>query len=115
MRPDFVMSIGPTRYDVSLDYVLELDIVGCLEGGRYQVHYRLFCNDLMIFDNDDASIPALGPNRGLERAAIDLLGLLSVQDGDTDDEFFDNYSALQLRWRDLYAEDLSCAFCGEDE
>lgn len=114
MRPDYVMSIGPTRFDVLLDYVLELEIVGCLAGGRLQIHYRLFCNDLLIFDNDNASIPGLGSGRKLDKAAVELLSLLSMRDGDTDDDFFRNYTSLQLRWRDLYADDLSCAFCGED-
>lgn len=35
-----------------------------------------------------------------------ILSFLSLQDGDTDAEYFDSYSADQLAWRDARAEDL---------
>lgn len=38
---------------------------------------------------------------------IALLGFLSLQDGDTDDDYFADYTPEQLEWRDEYAEALS--------
>lgn len=36
-----------------------------------------------------------------------ILRFLTMQDGDTDDEYFEKYTKKQLEWRDEYAEDLS--------
>lgn len=41
-------------------------------------------------------------------AFVDLLSFLSLQEGDTDDEFFERYTTDQLAWRDSgRAEELS--------
>jgi hypothetical protein len=37
-----------------------------------------------------------------------LMGFLTLRPGDTDDEYFENYTKAQRRYCDMHAEDLSC-------
>jgi len=40
----------------------------------------------------------------VDSVAATALGFFTLQDGDTDSEYFDGYSAEQLAWRDEHAE-----------
>ena len=52
-----------------------------------------YCSPLYAIDSDDA--------------CRSLLGFLTLQSGDTDDEYFDDYTQEQLDFSDTYAENLS--------
>ena len=52
-----------------------------------------FCASPLHADDSDATLAA-------------LLGFLSLQSGDTDSEYFGDYTPRQLEWRDTYAEEL---------
>lgn len=57
-----------------------------------------------IFSSDDFETPYVDDEAEIVRG---LLGFLSLQDGDTDSEYFDNYTERQIAWRDERAETLS--------
>lgn len=59
-----------------------------------------------IFHGHDFASPAMAGYTDDWKIA-NLLGFLSLKEGDTDDEYFKNYTEDQLTWRDARAEDLS--------
>lgn len=71
-------------------------------------------NRTPIFEGDDFETPYLDDESEIVRG---LLGFLSLQDGDTDSEYFDSYTERQIAWRDERAETLSlCSLdLGEEE
>lgn len=44
-----------------------------------------------------------------DEAIKSLLGFLTLQSGDTDEEYFESYSPKQIAWRDEHAESLAMA------
>lgn len=60
----------------------------------------------VVFEGDDfeTSMMVTEDDAAIVRG---LLGFLSLQDGDTDSEYFDNYTERQIAWRDERAETLS--------
>ena len=73
---------------------------------RYQFFDSTFDanGEIPIFDGDDYCIPS--SHEAFSLGAIEgILGFLSLRDGDTDDEYFDEYSERQLQWRDTRAEE----------
>lgn len=57
-----------------------------------------------IFDDDEFWSPDFNDAPEIVGG---LLGFLSLQPGDTDDEYFANYTNKQIAWRDARAEELS--------
>jgi hypothetical protein len=55
--------------------------------------------------------------KAARKCANDLLVFLTLQEGDTDSEYFENYTPRQLAWRDNEAEQFSWDYpeIGEDE
>lgn len=74
--------------------------------GKSRLAYRFLHNDKLIFEGDDFCASPMNSIDGLQTVAA-LLSFLSLQDGDTDEEYFDSYTPEQIEWRDAYAEDLS--------
>src|SRR3990170_128347 len=100
---DHVVRLGP--------FVVNLWRLGArpeLEFGRRAFPYQL--GDLEgdpkkpVFQGTDLT---LGTRMTFDRAVVELLGFLSLDEGDTDDEFFDSYTPRQIAWRDARAQDLS--------
>lgn len=62
--------------------------------------------EVLIFLGEDYGCPQ---HRSVDadETIHDLLGFLSLKEGDTDAEYFSNYTPEQLEWRDNCAEDLS--------
>ena len=60
----------------------------------------------IVFEGEDF---ACSPMNAVDSDATvaALLGFLSLQDGDTDSDYFDSYTDRQRAWRDARAEDLS--------
>jgi hypothetical protein len=71
-------------------------------GARDRFEYVFEFDGQVIFEGDDFSTPA-GETYG--EAAHGLLGFLTLDEGDTDAEYFDGYTPEQLAWRDEYAEE----------
>jgi hypothetical protein len=73
-------------------------------GGRISWHYVLECRGVVIFDASDFATPDYTTYGD---AARGLMGFLTLMPGDTDDEYFDSYTADQLTWRDEHAEEMA--------
>jgi len=74
--------------------------------GTDKLKYFLYYKDELIFKGDDFR-PS--PMHGIESldALNSLLGFLSLQLGDTDDEYFENYTGKQIKFsEDMVCEDL---------
>lgn len=100
-----------TRYQAPNGYTVGLDFTGRIDHralGHAQVAYYLARPDgSRVFEGDDFRTPAHMCADGPE-AATALLSFLTVQPGDVEEEYFDNYTPKQLAWcRSEEAEDLS--------
>ena len=72
--------------------------------GKWRMAYVLLDEGKVIFKGDDF----FSPNDLDEKWNVaQLLGFLSLGDGDTDDEYFESYTPEQIAWRDERAEELS--------
>jgi len=74
--------------------------------GRYYIGYKFYHDDNLIFSGEDFSPSPLHAIDGDESIAS-LLSFLSLQPGDTDDEYFDDYMPEQMEWCQQYGEELS--------
>jgi len=77
--------------------------------GKFRLSYRFYHVENgqpnLIFEGDDFCTPKCVDDPW---NIIQLLGFLSLKDGDTDPEYFDDYTPEQIEWRDEHAEDLAC-------
>ena len=72
--------------------------------GKWRMAYVLLDEGKVVFKGDDF----FSPNDLDEKWNVaQLLGFLSLQDGDTDDEYFESYTPEQIAWRDERAGELS--------
>lgn len=81
------------------DYDIELFLI--YTGGS-MIEYVVFLKEEVLFDGNDYKPSPLHSIDSLD-SAINLLGFLTVQKGDTDDEYFKNYTANQLEWSESFA------------
>jgi len=65
--------------------------------GRDRLAYRLLDEDKVIFEGDEFS-PSPSFAWDSDDAVYALLDFLTLQPGDTDDEFFEEYTPEQLEW-----------------
>lgn len=115
VEPDYVWTCEALTICDVLPHRLELFSLGvnaAPDGSRSwmakeRMGYRFYTGDTMIFEGVDFFVP-LGMSRNMPRVALELLCFLTLREGDTDDEYFDDYTPEQLVWRDYYAEDM-CA------
>ena len=100
-------------------YTLTLDFLG-IDKGRSKVRYTLTKEGETdpIFAGDDFSPSTCYDPEGPESAA-DLLCFLTLREGDTDPEYFDDYTERQKDFSECEAEDLQlwgyslcCPQCG---
>lgn len=73
---------------------------------RWYLGYELFHGGEMVFDGEDFSLSPMH-RVDSDEAVASLLAFLSLQPGDTDDEYFESYSPKQLEWAKAYGEELS--------
>lgn len=79
---------------------------GKTDGPRAVVAYVLRANNTTIFSGEDYKpSPMYGPDS--TGAIADLLGFLSCKPGDTDAEFFANYTREQLAFAEAHGEELA--------
>jgi len=90
------------------DFVLELYETDNLDTREHREYlgYVFYDKGVVIFKGEDFS-PSPMDSLDSDSSVASLLGFLSLQDGDTDDEYFDHYTPEQLAWRDERAEELS--------
>ena len=102
-------------------YTLTLEYAGMGQYGKSKVAYSLTKEgeSVPIFEGADLEghFDAEGP-----KAAAALLGFLTLQEGDTDKEYFDGYTERQREFSECEAEDLrewgyslQCPQCGTVE
>lgn len=75
-------------------------------GSTYQ-RYRLTMNGKVLFEGSDYSPSPLYCSDS-DDAIGGLLGFLTIKPGDTDDEYFKDYTPSQRAFCDAHAENLSC-------
>jgi hypothetical protein len=64
--------------------------------GRLTYVYKMFHNNELIFSGNDYSIGMT--NNGILDHLMGLAGFLTLKPGDTDDEYFENYTPDQMEW-----------------
>lgn len=74
--------------------------------GKAILRYQFEDRGNIIFEGEDFHCSPMYSIDG-DEAAYSLLGFLSLQDGDTDREYFCDYTPDQIRWRDERAEELA--------
>lgn len=67
--------------------------------GKQQLAYELKDGRKVIFEGNDFYAPGDWA-WDLKTCVYSLLVFLSLQEGDTDSEYFDNYTPEQIAWRD---------------
>jgi len=90
------------------DFVLELSDTGEVdEMGKSRLHYCLSAPDgETVFEGNDFCCSPMDPIDS-DEAIRSLLGFLTLQPGDTDDEYFKNYTPRQVQFCDEDAEEMS--------
>lgn len=77
---------------------------------RVRMAYEFYDGDELIFAGDDFYPSPLFYFDSDESVAA-LLAFLAVRPGDTDDQYFKDYTPRQLAWADERAEELSAYIC----
>ncbi|MDA2809912.1 hypothetical protein O4J56_04615 [Nocardiopsis sp. RSe5-2] len=72
--------------------------------------YRLYCGDSLIFEGKDLRTP-VGVSE--DQVAARALGFLTLRPGDTEDEYFADYSQDQFAWCEENADMLGLCLIGE--
>jgi hypothetical protein len=90
-----------------------------LYAGKTRWHYQFIHTPTprkgeIVFEGDDFHSSPMHNNWDTDfkqqmEIITSLLGFLSLQEGDTDKEYFKDYTPRQIEWRDEFAEDLSLA------
>jgi len=82
-----------------------------ISGGKFRIGYRLSMYEegktRTVFEGEDFGC---SPMHAIDSddAVVCLMGFLTLRPGDTDPEYFDDYTAFQLEYADQHAEALSC-------
>jgi len=98
----FKFETAEGKYTVTLQ-----ETAGRMKTGQIKTAYQLIAPDgtVLFSGNDLGCSPMHEPES--KANAIALLGFLTLQDGDTDDDYFADYTPAQLAWRESSAcEDL---------
>jgi hypothetical protein len=99
----FISSRLMAAYQLDDGHVIHVSRAG-QTGHRIAWSYVLERDGVTIFEASDFSA---GTDLSYGEAARAILGFLTLQEGDTDSEYFENYTFEQVAWRDEYAENLS--------
>ena len=89
------------------------DTGGMDRHGKSILGYRLTSQRKTIFEGEDFGCSPLHAIDSLD-AARSLLDFLTLQPGDTDTEYFDDYTPAQLEFANQHAEAISALYCTED-
>lgn len=103
--------LAPYRKDMGPRFALTLLDTGRIVGGKCQLGYRL--NQIgngraeTVFEGEDFCCSPLYAIDS-DEAVYGLLGFLTLRPGDTDSEYFEDYTPRQLEFCEEHAEALSC-------
>jgi len=83
---------------------------------KYGISYKFYVKDVLLFSGDDFYLSPLYAIDS-EMAVLSLLGFLTLKPGDTDEEYFQDYTQEQLDWADSFeCDSLGCyLFFREEE
>jgi len=81
---------------------------------KVRVAYRLYSPEgIIIFEGNDYGVsPMMAPDS--DESIRTLMGFLTMRPGDTDDEYFKDYTPKQLTWAEKNADDFYQFTDGED-
>jgi hypothetical protein len=89
------------------DHVLETWETGKASSSHQYLGYRLTGPDgMVIFEGEDFGCPG-SMSIDSDATLRNLLGFLTLRPGDTDEEYFANYTPAQLAWAQANGEELS--------
>ncbi len=74
--------------------------------GQTYIAYHFHHNDELIFEGEEFAGSPMHADDSLDTVGA-LLGFLSLRSGDTDEDYFEDYTEEQIAWRDEFAETLS--------
>lgn len=115
MKPDLVRTVVLTPYAKGQGPTFRLslfDVHATDSAGRHGVGYRLTCKrngeSMVLFDCQDAQGAAFGHHSvDGDEAVKNVMGWLTLKPGDTDSDYFKDYTATQLEYCRSYAEALA--------
>ena len=82
---------------------------------KYGISYKFYVKDVLLFSGDDFYLSPLYAMDS-EMGILSLLNFLTLQPGDTDEEYFQNYTQEQLDWSDSFeCESLGCYLLDREE
>ncbi|GAA3745232.1 hypothetical protein HDA32_005137 [Spinactinospora alkalitolerans] len=84
-------------------HTLVIEPAGVRPDMRERWSYELFCGDRLVFSGSDLGSPS-GVTE--DEVAAHALLWLTLQPGDTDGEYFADYTPAQIEWCGEYAESL---------
>jgi hypothetical protein len=73
---------------------------------QHRLAYKFYDRDVLIFEGDDYGCSPLNAIDS-DECVSSLLSFLSLRPGDTDAEYFKDYTEAQLCFADHYGEELS--------
>lgn len=84
------------RYTLPTDEGIEVELTPAGRGdyGRQMYRYTMRLDGAVLFEGDSYGTSARTP----EQIALGLLAFLTLQPGDTDEDYFDEYTPAQLEW-----------------
>lgn len=99
IEADFYKTVEQVKADPDYASALELPAIQLylIYRGGPNVEYYAFRDGKVLFHGDDYKPAPAHSVDGIE-SMIDLLGFLTSQPGDTDREYFKNYTAEQMEW-----------------
>lgn len=101
----------PYRKGMGPSFRLTVRDTGRTIGGKHRLGYLLTRIEpgtiLNVFEGDDFGCSPLHAVDSDETVAA-IMGFLTLRPGDTDAEYFENYTADQLEFCQQHAESLSC-------
>lgn len=100
----------PYRKGYGPTFCLTLYDTGETRDGKWRLAYRLTSGRKTIFEGDDFYFSPLHAIDS-DSTVASLMGFLTLRPGDTDREYFENYTPTQLEFCEQHAEALGCAVC----
>jgi len=86
---------------------IQIGDVSKWQGGRTDYNYAMYLDGAMLFSGDDFSPPPMDDPYSLD-SLVSLLGWFTLKPGDTDDDYFAEYTAPQLDFANSgFCEELS--------
>jgi hypothetical protein len=101
----------PYRKGFGPTFTLQVFDLGCERHGKSSLGYTLKQHQsgktTVIFDGDDFGC---SPMHGIDEdhTVAAIMGFLTLRKGDTDAEYFENYTPAQTEFSENHAESLSC-------